>query len=216
MIQIGDIISFEKQQKRKQKREKSAKTTEYYAYNENINSFLSHMASRVTKILGRPGIENLIENEKEDRKKFEERYRDMLVAPISNIDKIQYFAGIMLNILPSVFHGERKDRFNAYMDFSEFYLSEFDTAYSQYHSTNQQYKKEYPFRFIHLESDALEKELQDCLEQLVSLASAKNSRKKAEIIMWQACRLFELYHNMVNLFQEKDGEWEKNEENHKK
>lgn len=210
MIHIGEIISFKKQQNRKQKRKKNAKTTEYYAYDENINSFLSHMASGILKILDRPGIENLVEIEKEDRKKFEERYSDVLAAaPISNIGKIQYFSDIMLNILPSIFHGKWKDRFNAHMDFSEFYLSEFDTAYSQYHSANQQYEKEYPFRFAPLETCRLEIELQDCLGQLVSLSPIKNSRKKAEIIMWQACRLFELYHNMVDLFQEKDGEFGK-------
>ncbi len=44
---MGEIISFKKHQNREQKKEKGAKTTEYYAYNENINSFLCHMASEI-------------------------------------------------------------------------------------------------------------------------------------------------------------------------
>lgn len=90
------------------------------------------------------------------------------------------------------------------MDFSEFYLSEFDTAFSQYRNENQEYEQNYPFRFSPLPDPyTLEKELQDCLQQLITPSPAKSSREKAEIIMWQAYRLFELYHNMADLFLEK-------------
>lgn len=86
------------------------------------------------------------------------------------------------------------------MDFSKFYLTEFDTAYTQYHSENQEYENEYPFRFTTLDADALEKELQDCLQQIIASSSTKNRKERAEIIMWQACRLFELFHNIEELF----------------
>lgn len=130
-------------------------------------------------------------------KKFEQKYKDVLsVAPRSDIDKIQYFASIMLNFLPSIFHGKQEERLNAYIDFSEFYLLEFDMAYSQYRKENQKHEKEYLFRFTPLKPNILEHKLHDSLTQL----SAKNNREKAEIILWQACRLFELYHLMDALF----------------
>ena len=117
--------------------------------------------------------------------------------------KIQYFAGIMINFLPTIFYGKWKNRFNTHMDFSEFYLSEFDMAYSKYHNERQVSEKEYPFRFILLDSDTLENEIQDYLTRLDSLFPAKNNREKAKIIICQACRLFELYHNMADLFFDK-------------
>lgn len=198
------IISFEKHWDKKQRNKESTKTIEFYEYNENINAFLGYTATEISNIPDKPGIEKLIEMEKEDRKKFEERYSDVLTtAPFTNEGKIQYFAGIMLNFLPMIFHGQWKDSFNAFIDFSEFYLSEFDTAYTQYCSEYQEYEKEYSFRFIPLDTAALENEMHDCLTQLICLSATKNCREKAEGIMWQACRLFELYHNMADLFSEK-------------
>lgn len=206
------IISFEKHCYRKQKT-KEIKATEHYEYDENIYALLESMASEVSEILDGPGIENLIEREKEDRKKFEERYKDVLLrAPASAEAQIQYFASVMSNFLPSIFHSEYKNRFDAYVDFSEFYLSEFDIAYSQYCNDNQEYEKEYPFRFPPLDANTLETELQNCLQQIITPPPVKSSRDRAKVIMWQACRLFELYHNMIDLFSEKIAEG-RNEDN---
>lgn len=158
----------------------------------------------MSKTLDKPGIENLLETEKEGRKKFEQKYKDILLsAPISDADRIQYFAGIMLIFLPSIFHGEWQNRYEAYMDFSEFYLSEFDVAYYNYRSANQKHEKEYPFRFPSLEADTLENKLHNCLTQLSSLFPEKNENDITEI-MWQACQLFELYHNIDELFIEEN------------
>lgn len=197
------IISFEKHCYRKQKT-KEIKSTEYYEYDENIYALLESMASEVSEILDGSGIENLIEREKEDRKKFEEKYKDVLLrAPSSAEAQIQYFAGVMLNFLPLIFHSKYENRFDAYIDFSEFYLFEFDTAYSQYCNENQKYEKEYPFRFPQLDANTLERELQNCLQQIITPSPVKSSRERAKVIMWQACILFELYHNMTDLFSEK-------------
>lgn len=198
---MGEIILFQKYWDRKQKKKEDIKSTEHYEYNENIDAPLNYMSSEISKTLDKPGLESFADRENKERKEFEEKYSDILTAaPVTNEGKIQYFANVMLEFLPKIFHGKQKRRFNAYMDFSEFYLSEFDTAYDQYRSKNQEYEKEYPFRFTPLDADTLEKELQDCLILLASFPPTKNSRERAEIIMWQACRLFELYHCLDDLF----------------
>lgn len=189
---MSDIILLEKYQDMKQKKQENT---------EDIAALLSHMASEVSKTLDKSRIEMMKEREIQERKRVEERYKDVLSqTPDSAEAQLQYFAGVMSNFLPAIFHGEWKDRFNSYMDFSEFYLTEFDAAYAQYHSENQEYEKEYPFRFSPLpDPDSLEKKLHNCLQQIIAQSPAKSSREKAEIIMWQACRLFELYHNLDNL-----------------
>ena len=194
------IISFEKHWNRKQNEE--IKTTEHYESKDNMDAFLGYMTSEVSKIQDKPGTEILIYWEKEDRKKFEKRYSDVLArASISAADRIQFFAGVMLHLLPSIFHGKYERRYESYMDFSKFYLTEFDTAFSQYRNEKKEYEQEYPFRFSPLaDSVALENELQNYLQQLIAPSPAKSSREKAEIIMWQACRLFELFHNIEELF----------------
>ena len=52
-----------------------------------------------------------------------------------------------------------------------------------------------------MEIDALENELQHCLQQIISLSPTKSSKDTTEL-MWQACRLFELYHNIDCLFED--------------
>lgn len=104
-----------------------------------------------------------------------------------------------IGFLPFIFHGRWQDRYKAYSDFSEFYLSEFDDAYYSFHSANQKYEKEYPFQFPPREADILENELWDCLTKLISLFPEKNNSNITEI-MWQSCKLFELYHNLDDLF----------------
>lgn len=201
---MGKIILFNKHQNRNKKTHKAKQIIENSNGNENLDEFIEYMSSEVSKILDKPETNSFADIEKKERKEFEEKYKDVLSqAPDTAEAQIQYFAGIMLEFLPMIFHGEQKDRFDAYMDFSEFYLSEFDIAYSQYHNEHQKYEKEYPFRFIPLSADTLENELQDCLLQIINSSSAKSSNKRTGIIMWQTCKLFELYHNIIDLFSEK-------------
>lgn len=129
---MGEIILLEKYQDMKQKKREST---------EDIAALLSHMASEVSKILDKPGLEMMEERELQERKRVEEQYKDVLSqAPDSAEAQLQYFAGFISNFLSSIFHGEQKDQFDTYMDFSEFYLSKFDTAFSQYRNENQEYE----------------------------------------------------------------------------
>lgn len=201
---MGKIISFEKHRDKRQRKRERLKAFEC---TDNIDTILHYMVSEVSNILDKSDIDTLNEKENIERRKFKKRYSDVLsAAPISNAGRISYFANVMLNLLPLLFHGEYKNRLNSYMDFSEFYLLEFDTAYCQYLNENKEYEKEYPFQFSPLGTDTLEHELQDCLEQIISLSPAINSKEKSKI-MWQACRLFELHHILVDLFS---GEIRKN------
>jgi len=188
---MGKIILLAKYQNMKQKKQESA---------EYIAVLLSYMTSEISKILDKPGIEMVEEREKQNRKRFEKQYENVLLrAPDRPETQIQYFAGIMSEFLPVIFHSEWKNRFDAYMDFSEFYLSEFDDAYCRYLKENQEYEKEYPFQFSPLDANELEKELRSCLLQIITSSSIENSSKRAETILWQSCRLFELYHNLDDL-----------------
>lgn len=196
---MSNIILFKNHQKKSRKKCTPAKTVEIPNESKIITDFIGYIASEVSEIQNNPWRKPLDQREKEEQKEFEERYNDILTAaPHSNEDKLRYFANVMLNLIPSVFHDRHKNQF--FSDFSMFYLSEFDAAYSQYCNVNQEYEKEYPFRFPLLEANALEKELQDCLQQIIFPSPAKSRKERAEIVMWQASRLFELYHNMLDYF----------------
>lgn len=196
---MGKIILLAKHQDMKQKKRESA---------ENIAALLSYMTSEISKILDKPGIEMVEEREKQNRKRFEKQYENVLLrTPGRPETQIQYFACILSEFLPVIFHSEWKNRFDAYMDFSEFYLSEFDDAYCRYLKENREYEKKYPFRFLQMDTNALEKELYNCLLQIITSSSITSSNKRAEIILWQSCRLFELYHILDDLLMnEKQGE----------
>lgn len=186
------IVSLKNCRERHQNKTENTQISGYCEHNKNFNTFLRYMASESTKILESPKRELFEKREKEERKEFDERYSNMLAtAPQTNEGKLKYFAYIMLNLLPSVFHGEQKNQF--FTDYSILYLSEFDTAYCEYRNDNKKYEKEYPFRFPLLAGDSLENAIQSCLRQII------NSKDKTEI-MWQASRHFELYHNMLNYF----------------
>lgn len=189
---MSNIILLENHQKKSMKKYTPAKTVEIPNESKTITDFIEYMASEVSGIQNKPWRKPLEQREKEEQKEFEERNNDILVAaPHTNEAKLRYFADVMLNLLPSVFHDRQKNLF--FSDFSIFYLSEFDAAYGQYRSENQKYEKEYPFRFPSLDADSLENAIQDCLWQIT------NSNDKTEI-MWQASRLFELYHSMLDYF----------------
>lgn len=92
---MGEIILLEKYQDMKQKKREST---------EDIAALLSYMASEVSKILDKPRIEMMEEREIQERKRIEERYKDVLLrAPDHPETQIQYFAGIMSEFLPVIF-----------------------------------------------------------------------------------------------------------------
>jgi len=191
-----EIIFLNKYQNRKQQKTDCPN----YSSNEELATPFEQMASQVSDLFNNKSmIEALEKGESEIRKEFEEKYKHVLShAPAPAEAQIQYFAGIMLEFLSDIFR-DQAGRSDAYWDFIEFYISEFNTAYSNFHIDNKHsLEKEYPFRCTHLTADELKAGLQDCLIRLKN--PKKNGRKQEEEIIRQSCRLFELEHCLSDWF----------------
>ena len=139
--------------------------------------------------------------EKEEEERFKEKYKDVLAAvPCSDGEKMQYFSNIMLQLLPDVFHGSSWDaRFDAWMDFSQFYITGFDSAYSDYIKANKEFEQPYQYKFKGMAAEKLEEELVDCLGKIIELCPEKKEEDKTEML-YQAARLFELQDLLSDLF----------------
>ena len=139
--------------------------------------------------------------EKEEEERFRAKYRDVLTAvPVSAGEKMQYFAKVMLHLLPNVFHGSSWDaRFDTCMDFCQFYITEFDSAYSDYIKVNKEFERPYHYKFHEMAAEKLEEELEDCLGKIIELCPEKKEEDKTEML-YQAARLFELKDLLSDLF----------------
>lgn len=141
-----------------------------------------------------------MKNELEE--KFRNKYSDVLAAgPVSSGAKMQYFADVMLKLIPNIFHGNLDTRFDAFADFCEFYISEFDPAYSDYIKENKEFEKEYQYKFGTMNTEKLEEELKKCLTKIVEISPEKKEEDKTEML-YQAARLFELDEILLVLFCE--------------
>ena len=139
--------------------------------------------------------------EKEEEERFREKYNDVLATvPVSAGEKMQYFAKVMLHLLPNVFHGSSWDaRFDTWMDFCQFYITEFDSAYSDYIKVNKEFEQPYQYKFQGMAAEILDEELVDCLEKIIELCPEKKEEDKTEML-YQAARLFELQDLLSDLF----------------
>ena len=206
---MGNVIPFGKRKlkiksksnfhKKKSKAVTEKSTTEYPAVlnplkeNSSINMDYADMESE-EKI----GYWKKIEKEKEER--FKEKYKDVLAAvPVSAGEKMQYFAIVMLKLLPDTFHGSWDARFDAWMDFSQFYITGFDSAYSDYINVNKRLERPYQYKFGAMAAEKLEEELVDCLGKIIELCPEKKEEDKTEML-YQAARLFELQDLLSDLF----------------
>lgn len=138
--------------------------------------------------------------EKEEKERFKEKYKDVLAAvPNSVGERMQYFAKVMLRLIPDTFHGSWDSRFDTWMDFCQFYITGFNSAYSDYIKANKEFEQPYQYKFKEMATEKLEEELKDCLEKLVALYPEKTDADKTTI-MYQAARLFELQDLLSDLF----------------
>ena len=139
--------------------------------------------------------------EKEEEERFKEKYKDVLAAvPVTAGEKIQYFANIMLQLLPHVFHNNIEDiRFDTWIDFCQFYIIGFDSAYSDYIKANKEFEQPYQYKFKGMAAEKLEEELVDCLGKIIELCPEKKEEDKTEML-YQATRLFELQDLLSDLF----------------
>lgn len=121
--------------------------------------------------------------EKEEKERFRCKYSDVLVAvPVNVGARMQYFASVMLQLIPDIFHGNWDTKFDAWMDFSQFYITEFDPAYSDYIKGNKEFEQPYQYKFKGMAAEKLEKELKDCLKKMIALYPEKNNEDKTAMI----------------------------------
>lgn len=138
--------------------------------------------------------------EKEEEERFQCKYNDVLaIVPINAGARMQYFASAMLQLIPDIFHGNRDTEFDAWMDFSQFYITEFDPAYSDYIKANKEFEQPYQYKFKEMATEKLEEELKNCLKKIIALYPEKNNKDKTAMID-QVSRLFELQDLLSDLF----------------
>ncbi len=139
--------------------------------------------------------------EKEEEERFQCKYSDVLAAiPVSAGEKMQYFAKVMLRLIPDIFHDSSWDtRFDVWMDFCQFYITGFDSAYSDYFKANKEFEQPYEYKFKEMAAEKLEEELKGCLKDIIALYPEKTDADKTTI-MYQATRLFELQDLLSDLF----------------
>lgn len=139
--------------------------------------------------------------EKKEEERFREKYKDVLAAvPSSAGEKMQYFAKVMLRLIPDIFHDSSWDtRFDVWMDFCQFYITGFDSTYSDYFKANKEFEQPYEYKFKGMAAEKLEEELKDCLKKIIAFYPEKTDAGKTTI-MYQAARLFELQELLSDLF----------------
>ena len=196
---MGNVISFEKEKRKKKtfnpNKEKSKMAAEKATCESN------RIDVDYAKMEPEQQAEFWKNMEKEEEEKFRIKYKDVLSAvPVSPGAKMQYFANIMLQLLPDVFHNNIWDiRFDTWIDFCKFYMSEFDPAYSDYFKINKKFEQPYSHKFKPISKEKLEEDLKDCLKRIIALYPEKTYVDKT-IIMYQAERLFELQDSVTDLF----------------
>lgn len=177
---------------------------------ENFYKLLSSMSDMAGHILFSPEADTIMKREEEEQKRFYERYKDVFsIVPISDFGKMQHYTEAMLNLVPSIFHGDWQTRFDAYIDFEKFHYGAFDAAYSRLAKRIEQ--PEYPFHFKPMELSLLEDSLKKCLNKIIALCS-ENDDFNGMQILFEASRLFELTSLLGNTFTDELKEREKTEE----
>lgn len=207
---MGNVISLKKAKKKKeekfnQSKKKTQTATEKAAkeYPVVLNPLKDGSSIDVDYAEMKPEdkIEYWKKIEKEEEERFRCKYSDVLAAvPVTAGEKIQYFANIMLQLLPDVFHNNIEDiRFDTWIDFCQFYITGFDSAYSDYFKANKEFEQPYEYKFKGMAAEKLEEELKGCLKDIIALYPEKTDADKTTI-MYQATRLFELQDLLSDLF----------------
>ena len=203
---MGNVISFEKRKKKFNQNKKKSKTVTEKSTTEcpTVLNPLNSGSSADTDYANmepEDKIEYWKNIEKEEEERFKEKYKDVLAAvPCSDGEKMQYFAKIMLRLIPDIFHESSWDtRFDICMDFCQFYITGFDSAYSDYIKANKEFEQPYQYKFKGMAAEKLEEELVDCLGKIIELCPEKKEEDKTEML-YQATRLFELQDLLSDLF----------------
>ncbi len=208
---MGNVISFQKARKKKEENFNQSKKNTQTATEKATKEYpavldpLKDGSSADTDYANMEPEEKIeywkkIEKEEEEEG-FREKYKDFLAAmPVSAGARMQYFAKIMLRLIPDIFHESNWDtRFDVCMDFCQFYITGFDSAYSDYIKEKKEFEHPYQYKFQEMAAEKLEEELVDCLGKIIELCPEKKEEDKTEML-YQAARLFELQDLLSDLF----------------
>ena len=195
---MGNVITFENGKRKKKTFNPNKEESKMVA--EKTTSEGSSTDVDYAKLEPEQQIEYWKNLEKEEEERFKEKYKNVLAAvPGSAGEKMQYFAIVMFKLLPDTFHGSWDARFDTWMDFSQFYITGFDSAYSDYINANKRLERPYQYKSGAMAAEKLEEELVDCLEKIIELCPEKKEEDKTEML-YQAARLFELQDLLSDLF----------------
>ncbi len=195
---MGNVITFENGKRKKKTFNPNKEESKMVA--EKTTSEGSSTDVDYAKLEPEQQIEYWKNLEKEEEERFKEKYKNVLAAvPGSAGEKMQYFAIVMFKLLPDTFHGSWDARFDTWMDFSQFYITGFDSAYSDYINANKRLERPYQYKSGAMAAEKLEEELVDCLGKIIELCPEKKEEDKTEML-YQAARLFELQDLLSDLF----------------
>lgn len=195
---MGNVITFENVKRKKKTFNPNKEESKMVA--EKTTSEGSSTDVDYAKLEPEQQIEYWKNLEKEEEERFKEKYKNVLAAvPGSAGEKMQYFAIVMFKLLPDTFHGSWDARFDTWMDFSQFYITGFDSAYSDYINANKRLERPYQYKSGAMAAEKLEEELVDCLGKIIELCPEKKEEDKTEML-YQAARLFELQDLLSDLF----------------
>ena len=195
---MGNVITFENGKRKKKTFNPNKEESKMVA--EKTTSEGSSTDVDYAKLEPEQQIEYWKNLEKEEEERFKEKYKNVLAAvPGSAGEKMQYFAIVMFKLLPDTFHGSWDARFDTWMDFSQFYITGFDSAYNDYINANKRLERPYQYKSGAMAAEKLEEELVDCLGKIIELCPEKKEEDKTEML-YQAARLFELQDLLSDLF----------------
>lgn len=193
---MGVIIPFERYKEKLEERSFGRQDLSPFVNNSvddsTIKRLLNAMAGNVENIIFSPEAKEIEKREEEDYKNFYMKYLDALkIVPHTVSGRIKYYSELMLELVPYIFHGNHKTRFDAFMDFSKFHYGELDKVESKYRKENAELEIEYPFSFETMSIKDMEKNTKDCLKKIIKHIPEKSDLDKTEV-MYQLSRLFEL------------------------
>ena len=178
---MGNVITFENGKRKKKTFNPNKEESKMVA--EKTTSEGSSTDVDYAKLEPEQQIEYWKNLEKEEEERFKEKYKNVLAAvPGSAGEKMQYFAIVMFKLLPDTFHGSWDARFDTWMDFSQFYITGFDSAYSDYINANKRLERPYQYKSGAMAAEKLEEELVDCLGKIIELCPEKKEEDKTEML----------------------------------
>lgn len=163
---------------------------------DDVESFISHMAESSQDIIFSDEANAMEKKERERKRWFVNKYINVLnTLPLFTLERIKHYSKAVIPLVPKMFNGEYKDRFNAYYDFGEFFFR-IDSCASMYAEEHQNASSEYNFEFRKRTVNELEKDILSTLNKIVCFDTNSNPSD----VLYQLDALSELNGLVTDLF----------------